>query len=114
MDAAATIQGLLAGFNDHREGMRSFAINKCAQLGEDAAPHLVELLKEKDGYVADSAARALQTIGAPVIPYLLKAMEGGNRQTIWMSASILSALGPEARDAVDRERPISARMSSIN
>lgn len=113
MDVNSQIQSLLPGLNDNREGMRNFAIKKCAQLGAEAVPALVEFLKEKDGYLADSAAHVLQLIGQPAIPEMLKALESSDRKLRWSIAAILSEMGPEARAAVDKARPISARMSSV-
>lgn len=109
------LQALLPGLNDNREGMRNFAIKKAAQLNPEIAPQLLEMLSTKDGYLADSAAHVLQLMGQPAVPYMLHAMNStSDRKLRWSIAAILSDMGPEARAAVDKARPISARMSSVN
>lgn len=115
MDLKSELQALRPGLNDNREGMRNFAIKKAVQLGAQIAPALVELLNEKEGYLADSAAQTLQLIGQPAIPYLLHALQSTtDRKMRWSIAAILAEMGPEARAAVDKVRPISARMSSVS
>lgn len=114
MNSTSELQPFLAGLNDNREGMRTFAIKKCVQLGASAVPGLIELLKEKEGYVADSSAQVLHLIGAPAIPGLLEAMKSPDKQTRWMATTILSGMGDDAKQAIDRTRPISARMSSVS
>jgi len=115
MDLNSQFEALLPGMNDNREGMRNFAIKKCAQLSAEIAPKLVELLNTKDGYLADSAAHVLQLMGQPAVPYMLHAMNAtSDRKMRWSLAAILSDMGPEARAAVDKARPISARMSSVS
>lgn len=109
------IQALLPGLNDNREGMRNFAIKKAAQLNPELAPQFLEMLATKDGYLADSAANVLQLMGQPAVPYMLHAMNATNdRKLRWSIAAILSDMGPEARAAVDKARPISARMSTVS
>lgn len=113
MNLIPELEALVSGLNDNREGMRNFAIKKCVQMGERAVPGLIEMLTQKDGYIADSAANALQQMGSPAIPGLLEAMKSTDKNTRWMATTILSGMGDNAREAIDRTRPISARMSSV-
>jgi HEAT repeat protein len=105
----AAVQALLVALRDPREGVRQHAVCKLIETGPEAIPDLIELLREKQGYAADCASSALVGMGRPAIPYLVQAMRHPDRVVRWGVASILSAMGEEARVAVDS----SARLPAI-
>mgnify|MGYP001575153929 CR=1 FL=1 len=101
MPANANVEVLILALRDRREGVRQHAVHKLIEAGPEAIPNLIELLREKQGYAADCASSALIGMGKLVIPHLVQAMQHTDRNVRWNAASILSALGQEARTAVD-------------
>src|SRR4051794_14873074 len=105
-DVNDDFQGIIKGMNDKREGMRNFAIAKAVEQGEAIIPALIPKLGIKEGYVQDSASAALIGIGAASIPYLVEALNNGDRTTRWAAAATLGQLGPEGTEAVDKCRKL--------
>jgi len=103
----------LTALNDPREGVRIFAARKLAQYAAEAAPVLIERLKEKDGPVLESAAMALLEMGQGAIPFLVEALQSQDRTIRWQAAAILSAMGEQAHKAVrDSQRCIKLEQSA--
>ena len=85
----------LSAFNDSREGIRTFAARRIATYGAEAAPLLIELLGEDEGYTRESAVLALREMGQVAIPFLRGAMRNPNEAIRQQAAIILAAIGEE-------------------
>lgn len=95
-----TVQALIFALHEDRDGLRSFAMRRLANLGAPAVPELISALKNPSDDVQESAAIVLRTIGQPAIPFLLEALKCTDRKLRWGAAWVLSSMGPDARDAV--------------
>jgi HEAT repeat protein len=102
------ISAHLKAFNDHREGVRSFAVRKMAERGTAVVPLLIRLLAEKKGFTQDCAAEALCRMGNTAIPFVLEAMQSHPDHNVRMqAAAVLAAMGEPAHQAVrDSQRYI--------
>ena len=85
----------LSAFNDDREGVRAYAARRVATYGAEAAPLLIELLGEDEGYSRDCAVLALQEMGQPAVPFLSNALQSPNGKIRQQAAMILSGMGEE-------------------
>jgi HEAT repeat protein len=85
----------LSAFNDSREGVRTFAARRIATYGTEAAPLMIELLGEDEGYTRECAALALREMGRVAIPFLKRAMRNPNEAIRQRAAIILVAIGEE-------------------
>jgi HEAT repeat protein len=91
----------LKAFNDHREGVRSFAVRKMAERGTAVVPLLIKLLADKKGFTQDCAAEALCRMGDAAIPFVLQAMQSHPDHVVRMqAAAVLAAMGEPAHKAV--------------
>ena len=91
----------LSAFNDSREGVRLFAARRLATYGAEAAPLLIELLGEEEGYTRECAILALREMGQPAIRFLSEALHNPDVRIRQQAAAILSAMG-EAPAATTR------------
>jgi HEAT repeat protein len=94
------IRSLIFALHEDRDGLRSFAMRRLANLGPPAVPELIAALKNPNDEVQECVAVILRTIGQPAIPHLLEALKCSDRKLRWGAAWVLSSMGPEARDAV--------------
>jgi HEAT repeat protein len=91
------IQTLFRALEDHRDGLRQFAMRRLLTFGPRIAPCAIQLLGDKRPEVQECAAIMLTTMGTPIIPQLIAAMKHKDRRVCWGAAWVLATLGPEAR-----------------
>lgn len=92
---------LVSALCDDREGLRTFAMRRLANIGPSVIPYVVEMLGTSNEQAQESAAIILARLGADSAPALLEAMKSHpDRRTRWGAAWVLAAVGADARKEI--------------
>lgn len=104
LKAEAAILALGEALGNDDANIRLSAVRFLGERGPDAAaalPTLMELFRGRDSQLSSEAGHVLKGIGKPAVPHLLKALESPTNH-VWVFAfRTLTALGPDAEEAID-------------
>jgi CubicO group peptidase (beta-lactamase class C family)/HEAT repeat protein len=102
-DKKADREHQIRALRDANAGVRLRAVQALGETGpeaREAVPYLIKALDDGDREVCWNSARALGKIGTEAVPALIRALEDDNENIRLGAAVALGAIGPGAKDAV--------------